>query len=92
MSLRTLFASPATRTLSRSRPAFIATRFTSSDSTSKEVEQVEQRTATAIDTVRPAGDVVAAGPVSGAPDQLLVRPVRIFRPAPVSNLSILAFL
>ena len=33
--------------------------------------------------VRPEGDVVAAGAVSGAPEELAIRPVRIYQPAPV---------
>lgn len=89
MSLRALYTLPTLRTSLAQRTSLAATRrYITSDPTSKEISQVEERTATAVDAVRPQGDVVAAGPVSGAPVELLSRPVRIFRPAPVCHLSI----
>ena len=54
-------------------------------STMAEVALAERRTeeTSAATLVRPEGDVVAAGVVSGAPEELSIRPVRIYQPAPV---------
>jgi len=74
------------RPLSRSS-AIQRRSVTTLDPTTKEIEHVKQTPSNAVDQVRPEGDVVAAGAVSGAPKELLLRPVRIYRPSPTAAQS-----
>ena len=64
-------------------------RFSSSESHSTSGVQLEgledehPSSNRALGQVRADNEVVAAGPISGQPDELAVRPVRIYQPAPV---------
>lgn len=61
----------------------------SADPTSKEVLRAEAQSEAhqSLTTVRPPGEAVAAGVVSGAPPEILRRPVRIYQPALVSYMQ-----